>query len=408
MESGMERRRQDPVRELHRGCYGHFPSHVGRAPGRVELLGGVTAIHEGLVLAVTIDRQAEVAISPRQDGRVELAWDGGRGRGGCWLHELESAEGEDAELRWFKAQLRQLRRRRVHFSGLSATMHSSIPPGLGLGEESAFTVALMLALRRQYPFTLTELGSDVPPRRDERGHLPSLTEEEKRLLARWCGEAWRESGVFKGERYDPWPALFGKAWHATAIDCRFGTVDRFGLIGEGLVLCDTGVKVDGGLGERLRELEDECRAASRALMARSLRSVDGTYLRANKARLTDRQHELTYHVVSEIQRVVYAERALRDEDHAQAGYYMRLSHLSAQEHLRNSWREADVLVARASSLRGCLGARMIGPGCGGAVVCLVAYHEVVPFVEALVAGYRKETGRSLQPVVLPMVDGVGS
>jgi galactokinase len=261
-------------------------------------------------------------------------------------------------------------------------------------------------LSAQQHFRNSWREADVPPRRDERGELPSLTEEEKRLLARWCEEAWRESGVLSGERYDPWPALFGKAWHAAAIDCRFGTVDRFGLIGEGLVLCDTGVRMDGELEERLSQSQGECLAASRALLAKSLRSVDGAYLRANKARLTERQHELAYHVVGEIQRVVYAERALREEDHAQVGYYMRLSHLSAQQHFRNSWREADVLVARASSLRGCLGGRMIGSGYGGAVICLVTYHEVVPFAEALVSEYQKETDRSLRPIVLPMADGV--
>jgi galactokinase len=49
---------------------------------------------------------------------------------------------------------------------------------------------------------------------------------------------------------------------------------------------------------------------------------------------------------------------------------------------------------------------MIGSGYGGAVICLVTYHEVVPFAEALVSEYQKETDRSLQPIVLPMADGV--
>jgi galactokinase len=305
-----------------------------------------------------------------------------------------------------KAQLQVLRRRRVHFSGFSATLHSSIPAGLGLGEGAAATLALTLALRRQYPFTFTELGADVPPRRNDRGHLPPLTEDEKRIVARWCGEAWSHSGAFQGERFDPWPALFGRAWHVTAIDCRFSTVDRFGLIGEGLVLCDTGRRADRTPGKGTHEVEIEGLAASRALMAKSLRSVDSTYLRVNRSRLTQRQHAVAYHVIGEIQRVVYAERALRDEDHAQAGYYLRLSHASAQEHLGTSWGEADVAVALASSIPGCLGARMIGPGGGGAVICLVSYHEIARFVEQFAVKYRQETGRDLQPIVLPMADGV--
>lgn len=405
MDPGLGQTKHDPIRELHRKSFGQLPSQVAWAPGRVELLGGVSAAHEGLVLAATIDRQAGAAISPRLDGRVEWVRNGGRERGGCWLHDLKTADGDGEPVSWFKAQLRQLRRRRVHFSGFSATLESSIPPGLGLGEAAASSVALMLAIRRQFPFSLAELGADLPPRRDERGQVPPLTDAEKRLLIRWCQEAWRESRCGQGEPFDPWPALFGKAWHATGIDCRFGTVDQFGLIGEALVLCDTGVRADGEPGQALSERQGECYAASRALMAKALRSVDLGYLRANQSRLTERQHALAYHVIGEIQRVVYAERALRDEDHAQAGYYMRLSHLSAQKHFRTSWKEADQLVACAGSLRGCLGARMIGPGHGGAVICLVSYHEAVGFAEALVAAYREATGRTLRPRVLPMADG---
>lgn len=398
---------ESEVKALHRKVYGHLPSQVGQAPGRIELLGGVSAAQEGLVLAAPVDDWVSLAISPRTDGRIELAWDNGRARRVFWLHTLDEGGGEEPELGWLKGMLSQLQRRRVHFSGFNATLHDPLPPGAGLGRTAARSVALSLALRKQFPFTLTELGADVPPRRDGRGRLPELTPREKRILARWCREAWTRKPQEGVEAFDPLPTLFGKAWHATAVDCRFETVHHFALVGQALVFCDTGVRQGVAQLDFLDTLARELDGAARALRAKSLRSVDQAFLKTNQARLTPRQHQCVYHLVGEIQRVVSVERALQVEDHLQAGYYLFLSHESAREHLGNSWREADQVVNLAKHIPGCVGARMTGRGLGGAVVCLVAYHQVVRFVETLAAHYREQTGRELRPRVLKIVDGVG-
>src|SRR5947207_8736314 len=53
----------------------HFsqtPTHIARAPGRLELLGNHTDYNDGLVMALAVDRCITFAASPRTDGKVEL------------------------------------------------------------------------------------------------------------------------------------------------------------------------------------------------------------------------------------------------------------------------------------------------------------------------------------------------
>jgi galactokinase len=130
-------------------------------------------------------------------------------------------------------------------------------------------------------------------------------------------------------------------------------------------------------------------------------------LKASRARLNEREYECAYHVVSEIQRVVFGERALRDEDHAQFGQYMFQSHESSRDFLKNSCPELDLLVALARAHPACLGARLTGGGFGGATINLVRHHELPSFLEAIPRQYGEKTGRTLNPVVCQIVDGAG-
>jgi galactokinase len=293
----------------------------------------------------------------------------------------------------------------VHFSGFNAALVDAIPAGLDLGALEAQLLAFALAVRQLAPFSLTELGADIGPRRDQRGRLPALTVKEKLLLARWCAEVTgpRAEGPASSRLL---ASLLARPWHAVCLDCRLGTVDQASLVGEVLVLCDSGVRPPPGQ-PGVKVLRAEWKEAAQRLRARSLRSVELAYLKANRSRLTARQYACAYHAVGEVQRVVHAERALREDDHRQLGFYMFGSHESAREHLGNTCPEVDLLVELARSQAGCLGSRMMGAGFGGATLSLVAYHQVVAFMECLAVAYEAKTGRTLKPLICQMVEGAG-
>jgi len=94
--------------------------------------------------------------------------------------------------------------------------------------------------------------------------------------------------------------------------------------------------------------------------------VDPKYLGANKEKLTEREYQCAYHIVGEIQRVVFGARALRDGDFVQFGQFMFQSHESSRDFFKNSTPELDALVDAARELDGCYGARLTGGGFGGA------------------------------------------
>ena len=201
-------------------------------------------------------------------------------------------------------------------------------------------------------------------------------------------------------------SLCGKAHHVMNIDCRFHSVDLTPLLGEAIVVCDSGVKHNLSAGS-YNELRENCETAAHALGANSLRSVELQTLKAGRDKLNERQYQCAYHVVSEIQRVVFAERALTDDDHRQFGEYMYQSHESSRDSLKNSCPELDLLVELARAHPGCLGARLTGGGFGGATVNLVAYHQVEDFSRHMSGSYEEKTGRVMKPMVCQIVDGAG-
>lgn len=390
------------VLELFKQHFGFRPSHVTRAPAKIELLGSHAAINEGLVLTAAVDRYAYVAASPRTDGKIELVH-ADRAPELFWISEPRAnraAPWADS----FKAVLRELRQRKVHFSGFNAVLHSEIPVGLGLGEVAASAVAVALMVRTLFPFSLGDSGATVPPKRDERGHLPPLPVPERMHFARVCRAALAASGRGDDGFVDALTSLAGKPWNVLSLDCRFNSLEALPFVGTALIVCDSGVRTaEANVAEA--EIRDHCLNVARKLQAKSLRSVEPKFLRAAKDRLTEREFECATHVTSEIQRVAAAERALREEDHRQFGNYVALSHLSLRENLKANCAELDVLIELARAHAGCFGARAMGAGLGGATVNLVAYHAAEPFMAHMAKSYEAKTGRRLKPFVAQIVEG---
>jgi len=314
--------------DLFKQHFGFRPAHVNRAPATLELLGSHAAGNEGLMLTAAVDLYSSVATSPRTDGRIELI-DADRAPEVFWITEPRTHPASP----WadtFKAVLRELRRRKVHFSGFNAAIHTEIHRDIHLGEEAAAAVATALAVRRLFPFSLGDSGCTVPPRRDERGHLPPLPAGERVHFARVCADALAAPGQGADGFVRSLTSLDGRRWHLLGHDCRFGSREHHPLLGTALVVCDSGIRAPRP-SVASAEILEHCRSAARKLRSKSLRSVDPQSLRAARSGLDDREFACASHVTGEVQRVAAAERALAAEDHRQVGNYLTLSHESLRE-----------------------------------------------------------------------------
>jgi galactokinase len=389
---------------LFKAKFGHTPTYTVRAPGRLELLGNHTDYNDGLVMSVAIDKYIHIASSPRIDGKIELV--------SSAFPEIEKFSignlSKNPNAPWanyVKGVLEQLRARGVHFGGFNAAIYGTVPIGAGLSSSAALEVATALAVRLLYPYTVTETGSTVPPRRDKLGRLRALKAPERLALAKLCQAAENKFVGVQSGLLDQISSLFGKAFHVILIDCRELSVDRAPMIGEvSLVVCSSGVK-HSLVGGEYNELRQQCEAAARALGVKALRAVDAKMLQANKAKLTERQYQCAYHIVGENQRVIYGEKALREDDFIQFGQYMFQSHESSRDFFKNSTPELDLLVELAREHPAAYGARLTGGGFGGATLNLVKRPAVKTFMEYMAAEYEKRSGHKITPLLCQVVDG---
>ncbi|MEN9575662.1 MAG: galactokinase [Verrucomicrobiota bacterium] len=393
------------ARTFFKHTFGYTPTHLVKAPARLELLGNCAEWNAGLALTVAIDRHLCLACAPRTDGRVELVSAAYPQRDRFWLSEFAP----NPEVPWtllVKAMLRQLRQRGVFFGGFNAAVHSEIPPGAGLGSSGALLAATALAVRELYPFRLTESGA--VRLRHERGRLPPTTALERLRLAKLCQQAELEVTGQPGGLLDCMACLCANEFETVLADTQHGVAEALPFVGEiSVVVCDTGA-FHPNVEAKAAALRAECAAAARVLGVKSLRAAELKQLKAARERLTAREFACAYHVVAENQRVVAAERALRGGDWEQFGQYLFHSHASSEEFFQNSTRELDLLVDLARAQPSCLGARLSGQGFGGFTVNLVAWNDAEEFMTRMTVGYLAATGRKLKTLRCRVAGGAAA
>lgn len=383
--------------------FGHTPTHVVTAPGRLELLGNHTDYNDGLVMSLAVDRYIIMASSPRTDGKVELVTSAFPGREIFSVNELKKNPAAPWA-NYVKGVLEQLRGRGVHFTGFNAAIHGTIPIGAGMSSSAALEVATALTVRKIYPFSLSNHSLKAPPERDKKGDLPPAPQPERLELAKLCRAAENQFVGVNCGILDQVSSLFGKAWNVIDIDCSSLAVEHSPMPGEAIIVCNSGVKHEL-VGGEYNELRQNCENAAKKLGAKFLRTVDVSTVEANKAKLSPREYACARHVTTEIARVVAGARALRDNDHDQFGQYMFQSHESSRDCLGNSTTELDALVELARKAPGIIGARLTGGGFGGATINLVKYHQAEQFMEFMSREYEKQIGVKMTPLVCQIVDG---
>jgi galactokinase len=391
------------VSALFKKHFNQTPTHIVRAPGRLELLGNHTDYNDGLVMALAVDKYITIAASPRNDGKIELA------STAFPDHELFSVDKieKNPNASWanyVKGVLLQLKQRGVHFSGFNAAIHGTIPMGAGMSSSAALEVGTALIVRKLYPYALTATGLGTAPQRDAKGELPPIGPAERLEFAKVGQAAENQFVGVKCGILDQISSLFGKASSVIDIDCRSLTVENPPMPGEAIIVCNSMVKHEL-VGGEYNELRQNCENAAKKLGAKFLRTVELKDVEANKSKLTQREYECAKHVTSEIARVVAGAKALQSGDHAQFGQYMFQSHESSRDFLKNSTKELDILVDLARKAPGILGARLTGGGFGGATINLVKHHEAQAFIDFMQREYEKATGVKMTPLVCQIVDG---
>ena len=341
---------------------------VGRAPGRVNLIGEHTDYNGGLVLPLALPHATYAAVAPRADGRIRIS---SRQEDGVWEGHVD-ALGPGTVTGWaayVAGVLWALREDGAEVPGVDIAIDTSVPVGAGLSSSAALECSVAVALA-----SLLDLPLDA---------------DGRRLLAAACMRAESEVAGAPTGGMDQTVSLLAEEGSALLIDFDDHETAQvgFGLDAAGLALLVTDTRVshalvEGGYGDR----RAECDAAARLTGHATLRHAT---LADVEDLADDRLRRRARHVVTEITRVERSVSVIEAGDWARLGRLFGESHLSMRDDFEISCAELDTAVSTAVE-SGAIGARMTGGGFGGSAIALVPTERLDAVVRAIDTAFVAE------------------
>ncbi|MDH3297630.1 MAG: galactokinase [Gemmatimonadota bacterium] len=357
------------------------PSHVVRAPGRVNLIGGHIDYHGLPVLPVALDRDVRLLFRPRTDGvvRAQTCAAGLAGASFELATRIPSAELGDWS-NYVRGAAQSMVLERGVDRGLDLLVNSTLPMAVGLSSSSALAVAASLALARVNDLELdrVEFAGQMAVAERYVGTQGGGMDQAVCLLA-LAGHAVYVEFLPLTVRPIALPSdlrvvvahSLERVEKSGVARAAYNDRRRNGELALALVASHLGLAPNTSYGELINQGDIARQAAAQVLSG----SAAGCFR----------------HVVSEARRVAEAVAALESGDLVTLGGLMDASHESLRENLEVSTPALDELVAVARRA-GALGCRLTGAGFGGSAVALVAADRVDDVYAALAKEYYQPRG----------------
>ena len=377
----------EQLAQTFRERYGSEPTHLARAPGRVNLI-GEHIDYAGLpVLPMALQREVRIAFRPRDD-RVVLAATTDPAFAPCHFEvgpRIEPYDDGDWG-NYLKAAAQGMAQAYGAERGLDALIESTVPVAAGLSSSSSLVIASALALA-----AVSGIAPD-PIELAER-----MAQAEQYVGTRGGGmdqaiSAGAVAGCAARIDFDPLrlePVPVPADWHFVVAHslvhahksggAREGYNRRRAETEEALAQMVSALDLPERVIRSYRDLLD--RVPGPEALAAAGEHLDGDFLKRFR------------HVVTEGARVVRAVIAMRGRALTAFGLLMNGSHASLREDYDVSSRELDELVEISRSA-GAEGGRLTGAGMGGCTVALCTDASVEDVMAALAERFYAPRGRA--------------
>jgi galactokinase len=358
------------------------PEVVIRAPGRVNIIGEHTDYNDGWVMPGAMSRCLYILMSRNE------------GNGHHWIasdldESFESPEEiiEYGEYSWARYIQGTISMYAQGIGSLRILIGGDLPVGAGISSSSALVCGMLYALQQ------------LTGRTDSKVDLALLGQRVEREII----------GV-QGGIMDQFAIMMSEPNHVMLLDCRTREHHNISadLPGCKWILINTKVKhalIDSDYNQR----SAQC-ALSVTMIQRTYPEVhalrDVTLEMLKSSDLTDVLNRRSAFVIEENNRVHQMVKALYEHHATNAGKLLKASHEGLRNKYEVSCDELDHLADFANKYPGVCGARMMGGGFGGCVICLLNEEVLDAFSRACIASYRDRFGFEPEIILFELGGGV--
>lgn len=358
-----------------------------QSPGRINIIGEHTDYNEGFVLPAAIDKATVVHLKKNDTASncSIMALNIGE------VHYFDLNDFQPIENGWqnyMMGVVHELQKIGAKFTGFDCEFGGNVPIGSGMSSSASLECSFAFALNE-----LFELGFD------KWQLIKAAQMAEHHFVGIKCGIM------------DQFASMMGKKNQVMLLDCRSLEYNYFPLDLGNYQLLLLNTNVSHSLGDSAyNDRRTECEKGVTIIQekhpsVKSLRDVNLTMLSEFNGKMPAITFKRCYHVVSEIQRVLEATKAMQQGNHKLLGELVYQSHFSLQNDYEVSCSELDYLVQLTLDKDYILGSRMMGGGFGGCTISIIKKEMVGIFKTYASRAYKERFNKDLTPYTVSIEDG---
>lgn len=361
--------------------FGHKPTLISSAPGRINIIGEHTDYNLGLSMPAGINRWVIIAYRQREDHLVKI-FSESFGTEMDYLPTQAFTPSQSWQ-KYIYGALEIFQKTDKITHGFDAYIWGNVPLGSGVSSSAAIEVAMMGLLRHVFnaKFSDTELVKN-------------------------CQQIEHQYLGVKSGLLDQYASQFSKAGKLMALD--FQSLSHTYADAEMddwcWVLANTKVKRELA-GSKYSERVEETQKALQLLKSEGVNHFrDITLAHVDKIQDSTIKKRIK-HFVTENQRVHDMAAAFKVKNYVEVGNLLYASHESLKSDYEVSCAELDYLVELCKNFSDAAGARMMGGGFGGCTINLVKKSALLAFEKYVTTEYKAKFNIVSEVYAFDVVEG---